>query len=162
MELKGSWNEILSIFSLIWIFNTLWKLTWKVFSFFSNAERNFILIDSEILYNKKCSIFMKTKRINNSLSRPFYQWTYPSLIELLSWTSLGIKVYSFKAIGNFVSAFESAGSIVMCTSGNWSCSLTLPFELAKANFSALNGKFPSVDSTAFKKSKYKVILRLCF
>ena len=27
MELKGSWNKILSIFSLIWIFNTLWKLT---------------------------------------------------------------------------------------------------------------------------------------
>lgn len=103
MELKGSWNNILPIFSLIWILNTLWKLIWKVLAFFYNAKRNFILFDSKIFYNRKCSHFTKLNKISNSLSRIFFfcQSTYLSLIELLTQTSLGIRSSLSKPLGIF-------------------------------------------------------------
>lgn len=164
MELKGSQNKILSIFSLIWILNILWKLTWKVFPSFIMEKRNFILIDSEIFYNRKCSYFTKPNRRNESLNKLFFflQWTYLFLIELLSHASLGIKIWSFKAIENLVSKFSSLESAVKCP--KWKLFLLIhpafwTYQNQVLCFSTMTNFFSWI-SQHLKKSKYRVILYL--
>lgn len=128
MKLKGSWNKILSIFSLIWIFNSLWKLTQKVHSFFYNGKRYFFL--SEILHNRECSSFTKLKKISNGSNTALCQWTNLSLIESSLPYPIRSKGLIFQAIWNFISEFMSTISTPLCpsvtNSAHSSCLLNLP------------------------------------
>lgn len=92
-------------------FNTLWKLTWKVYSFFYNTKRNFVLLDYEIPYDRKHWSFTKLKRLSVTLGTPFDHWISLSLVELIQ-------------IAN------ESESLVFKSTGQESCmQVIMPFEL---------------------------------